>query len=423
MRIILLVFALVLTFSDALAQPHLGCVIDENGQVMAQVKIKDTLTNVPVYSNMKGEFMVTKSTASFYEISFYGYETRYLKASELKDTLQLTMDSRLLKGVTINSSRISSILNTENVTVLDYLVYDEYTLILYRDGSQKKLMTRQHDGSNNTFLINDINAKSLHEDCYGNVHILTKKEAFQIWIDDELHIVDQKPIDDFNTILAPCVALIDSTFIISSYSEHRQKYTLAKKRKGDPQFKPFFSSWDKQRTVAAEALYYEIIAMYYAVTDPTSNIILNNAWSGKMIELAFTDTLVMMIGFYEKNIARPTFVQSFKHNKDIMIFDVAFSTLYTFDKNGKELHQTPLQTDKNALPESILQDKATLKYYALDLEKGIYSISSINTENGAMETIFTLTEAPFAENIQVFDGRVYFLSAKEGYRKLYSTNL
>lgn len=418
----ILFFTLLSFATFTFGQTQSGIVIDNNGRPMPNVSIRDTLTTIVVQTNGYGAYTINKQPASYYEVSYYGFETRFLSIAELKDTIVLNEDARLLDGVTINSSRINSILTTENISIVDYYPRAQDILILYRHGNEKNLMSRGYDGVNHIYKLDSLNPRSIEVDCFGNIQLLTSKEAIQIWIDvnDKLSIVDRHPLEEYTEILSPCEAIFDGVYIKSMYSSHRQRYTLSIKKSGEQDFTPFFESFDKDRTIAAQALYNEIIVMYFAVTDETSNIIINEMWSGKMIELAFTDTLVMMIGFYEKNIARKTFLETFQHENQLVTFDVNFDTLYTFNTVGETIHQTPLLNNRKNKPTEIIQDTKRLDYYAIHFEDAIYSISSIDTKTGEFTELTRITEAPFAENIQIYDGKVYFLSANHGFRKLYS---
>lgn len=414
-----LIFAF-LSITNVYGQSYSGVIVDDQNQVLANVQIRDTVNNITAFSNADGRFTIKSEINGVFEVYKSGYEQFYYHSLVNVDTIQIYLESRVLNSVEVNSSTAKSILDRLNVNVLDYIVYEEFVLTLYSYKSEKFLSLENSDAQPRNFSLGKLKAKSLFEDCYGNVHILTKDRAYQIWIDDKLSFISNVDLEKFNEILAPCIASIDSNFVISSYSNHQKKYTLAIKKNGENQFTPFFNSWDHEEEVAAKALYWEIIALYMSSVDTVSNIIKNKMWDWKnMRELAANYELVVRIGFYEGVIGKEIEVQSFQVNDHVFAFDLCFDSLHIFNKDGNQLFQTDLQGGINIGERTIVMDKMLNNFYLLHFNKGIYSVSQINLTNGQFENSFQLNDIPFAENIQIFNGWIYYLISNNGYRKLY----
>ncbi len=415
-----LLFLLLVYSSSSFAQSFSGVIVDDQNQVLANVQIRDTVNNISAFSSIDGYFTIRREINGVFEISKSGYEKRYYNSLVNLDTIQIYSESRVLNSVEINSRATLPVLDKSEVNVLDYIVYEEFVLTLYAYKSGKFLSLENNGGQPRNFSLGKLKAKSLFEDCYGNVHILTKDRAYQIWIDDELSFISNVDLEMFNEILAPCIASIDSNFVIASYSNHQKKYSLAIKKNQEKQFTPFFNSWDHEEEVAANALYWEIVALYMASSDTISNIITNKMWDGKnMRELALNYELLLRIGFYESIIGKEIAVQSFQVNDHVLAFDLCFDSLHIFNKDGNQLFQTNLENKVKKGERTVIMDKMQNNFYQLHFYKGIYSVSHINLTNGRLEDSFQLNDIPFAENIQIFNGWIYYLISNNGFHKLY----
>lgn len=58
-------------------------------------------------------------------------------------------------------------------------------------------------------------------------------------------------------------------------------------------------------------------------------------------------------------------------------------------------------------------------FYLIDFNQGLFEFSRINIRDGTVGKPFKLTEQSFPENIQIYNGWLYFLAGKEAYHKLY----
>ncbi len=402
------------------AQRVSGIVLDDNQNIVPNALIEDTINKVSVFSDLGGYFELKLTQKTILKVSCKGYETLYLDSNSNLDTILLPSKERLLPSITVNTDKVRPVMDELDQNILDYLFAEDHIFILLSKKGSKYLILKHGSTIIREFELKEISAKSLFEDCYGNIHILTKNKALQIQIDQQLQYVSEATIADFNTILKPCLGIIDSSFFISKYSNHNKKYTLAFKKIGEINYMPILTIFDSEAELSAKALYHEIINEYsYVYSDTVSDIILNGMWDGDIKDLAINYQLMTKVGFYEGVLAKEVTVQSFKKGNQVITFDMEFDSIYIHNQTGIEQSRKYYNlSPKNKSREAILYDQAAGQFYLLSNRNEIYSISLLDLSKSKTEQSVTI-EIPFIENVKIHDNWIYFLINRKGYRKLY----
>ena len=419
---LILTFFAFITIQNLSAQQLSGVIIDENNETLIAVNVKDTIYKTHVLTNTNGAFYIGTKSNSVIEISFMGYETVYLKKFNNDDTIKLKTNARQLGTFTITSNRIKNVIKRKSVNVLDYIPYKEFTLALTVFKNKKYIALEGIDTTYYKFKIDRINGKSFHEDCMGNVHLLSKDSAYQLFLDNELYIIDAISLTKFNKEIKPCVAKFDENFVYHEFTNHNKRYSLSYFDTKKFTEENFFISWDKEGEKVAKVEYDDILAYYHKVTPQISNVIKNKVWNGNLLALANDPELVKMISWYLKIKGKEIDVKSFQNRNYLTTFDLLNNDIVVFNNNGKQIHETTFKTDKKNFKD-IMIDKYNFNYYQLNLNKGIYSLYRVDINKGELVQNFTLTEFPFAENIKVFDNWLYFTAAENGYQKLYRVSI
>jgi len=402
------------------SQIYSALVIDEDGKPLKAVVVEDTTNQYRVTTNEEGRFFIPFIENSYLKFSQFNYETRYLSPPNFQDTIQLIKDTRLLESVEISSSRIKKVMDRPNINVLDYHVFKDSILILYAERGRKFLTMERTFGTNTVVSIGQINGKSLVMDCFENIHLCSNQKAYRLGLSNQISFVAECDLNEFESVIEPCKAIMDSHLMIGNYTDHRQKYTLAIKRKPEPQFSPFFTIFDEEKYSACNELYWEIVATYMASVDTVTNIILNKMWDGKnMRALAETYDLVVLIGFFEGVAAQPLNVYTFQSNDQLLVFDLCFDSVYVFDHDAQLISSANLQYDKGPNNAAVMMDRFNQSFYLTQQNKGIYQFRKIDPNNGSLSNSIEFSEAIFPEKIQIFNNTLYFLTAQNGFHKLY----
>lgn len=406
-------------------QNYSAVVINEVGEPFFNVRIMDTINHTYDYTDDRGKFSIEKRDNSVFSFSFSGYESVVLSSAEIKDTIQLLPTSRLLDNVVVSSDKIQPVISKLNCNIIDYKVNFNDIIYLYRYKG-KKYIGRYSFGQKplETYQITGFNPLSLFSDCYGGLHLVTKNETHLITLDNGLKYQRTFTRKEFYSILKPCVAVFDSTIVKSGYSNHNKRYTLGIKKKGEAAFSPFFSSRDKLEEGAAQDLYGEIIATYYSKTDSLDNVIINQVWDGTMRELAIDYEMMVLVGFYDKVLARKTEITSFPDKDQLIVFDQAFDTIHVFNSNGQRMSAQYWPVSGNdELNGDIIRDEFTGQFYLRTNQKGLHQIYSINLKSGITERCYELRTSGFVKQVTIANGWVYFLRAENGFYKLFREHL
>ncbi len=403
-----------------------GTVTDENEERMGRVKVENRALNLKTTSSRFGNFYLKVKPGDLIYLSHIGYETDSFVVPSGRDTIrhffQLKPKTRDLGDLSISSNRLTSVLDRKGVNVLDYVPYKNFTLALFSYKREKFLSLEAPDSTIKSFPLNEINGKSLFEDCYGNIHLLSKDSSYQIYLGADMAIVARSSMDEFNELLEPCVAAFDDKVVFEKFTNHNKLYSLYLIEK-EFQNKLMMKVWDEDAEKVAQQEYMAIIALYYKSVPIQANIIEQGAWDGNMIALAENDTLNRMISWYLKIRAREIEIQSFQVYNKVVSFDFLNDSIYVYNQSGDLKKTMPYLRKKGPRKFKIILDKWNNTFYVLGIRKGVYSLNKLDLSSGDQETIFSLDEVVFAENIQVFDNWVYFLRSNNGFHKLYRIQL
>lgn len=424
---LLLVFS-ILGYAQVFSQTLYGTVVDENSEVLVRAHIQDTVFKSKTITDNYGNFQIEFKESSVLKVSMVGYKTKYLLLKQIEDSSRLYIELRpkteQLEEVIVTSERLKSVVIKTNTSVLDFIPYKNFVLALKKYGSEYYISLEGTDTTYREFAVSGLKPKSLFEDCYGNVHLLSRDSSFQIWIDSGLQVVDQAPIETFAKMLKPCIGKWEGKYTFYTFSNHKKKYTLYSIPGEASKVNHFFSVWDKKAEIVANREYWGIISYYYRYASEEENIIANGMWDGNLIALQLPGhpELNQMITWYLKIRGKEIKVCSFQKGEEIITVDYLNDSLYTFNYKGKQLNCVEFEHPTEWIAQ-ILVDKANYNFYALTVHNGKQSLFSINTESGKTQRIFTLEETSFAEGVQVFNDYIYFTKAQSGYHKLFRIKL
>ena len=102
-------------------------------------------------------------------------------------------------------------------------------------------------------------------------------------------------------------------------------------------------------------------------------------------------------------------VPLYAKNDTLVIFDYENKTIWYFDKKGQELGSGPILFDVDGLMRMrVIKDPITQLFYVYNYQGHAQSLQRVNlNEPGSIATISL--EKPFAENVKVYNGDIYYL--------------
>jgi hypothetical protein len=144
-------------------------------------------------------------------VSHIGFKTRNISIKYTPfDDLVIEMEQKtsMLPGVVIISEKIDTVFIDDEYAVLDYEILDSGILMLIfkYNLSRSELLFTDFSGTE-LAKLKFLPAKplQLYKDCLGNVHVISKEKAFQVYFrDDKILLYDGAEIGKFHALLDDC---------------------------------------------------------------------------------------------------------------------------------------------------------------------------------------------------------------------------
>ncbi len=421
---LLILIVLFASVSRLDSQVLIGSVTDAEHNPIGFAQVEDTLTRKKTSCNFSGNFVLTLNGQTILKITHPEYESKNFPISPSKksDTLLLNFllpeKRQLVSEVSVTSDRLKKVTDQENVHVVDYLPFKDFILTIKTSKSRRLLGIEGVDTTLQEFDLGKIRARSLFEDCFGNVHLLTKDSSYQIWIDSSLHIVSTSSIETFNKLLKPCVANFPENNLFYTFSQHNRKYTLTAVDRQTKQKNHFFHVYDTLGAKVAQSHYQSIISAYHERIPDYANMIALGVWNGDLMTLNFYNP---EITWYLKIRAAPLTIQAFQTDNGLVVPDQFSDSIHVFNDQLMLLKKVPYSFRKGSTVFPTIQDRYTHFIYELSKSNGVYTITAIDPalDHRISPRQLILSEVPSARNIQLFNDRVFFLVEENGFSGLY----
>ncbi|MBK0403684.1 carboxypeptidase-like regulatory domain-containing protein [Adhaeribacter sp. BT258] len=414
----------LLSFLLLAGQVAYGQKVTLNGRVL-DAKTALPVESVSIQLNDSGETAVTNASGSFsmqidtvsappiLTFSHLGYEkfTLQLKSGQTKITVNLTPKTSTLSEVKITASKKLKPAKVRPETVLDFAISQNQLFVLGWETGQKNPSLQILNLYNDSLIMNcrlPVTAEKLFVDCLENLHVLTENFVYQVLSDSaSLALYPPEPKAAFEQYLRPCLTTdeknayfrqnINKGIIVSFYAVNQQTHetrlfrtvvdeaviTMQKEEKYYQKSKMLSGMYRTPRSAANNALFARQV-MFEAPYVPLVKI-------GKQICLF--DHVNGEISFYENDSLR-------------RVLPVNYHLQPNWDKQ-------------------IVVDKAQERTYVLFRKNGLPELKLLNLQTGELLNSYKLTN-PFAGNISVHNGQVYFLykdPAKNDRQFLYKSPL
>ncbi|MBI5538595.1 MAG: carboxypeptidase-like regulatory domain-containing protein [Bacteroidia bacterium] len=323
------------------------------------------------------------------EISHIAYKkiTFYCKNNtSLKIELQRQIDS--LPEINISAHKVINLVEKKLFDVVDYEFYGDNILLLtysYKDIINPWLIMINNYGD--TLFKSPVSKEgNFYRDCLGNIHLVSKEYAYQIFIEDKkLELLYPVNPDTFYKILNPCITEINNKFFIKQWSYNNQVLSYSMVNAND-------SSKKEVKVISDE----RAIRM---LSDRNRF----NSMGAKPPSDAD-------LRFEEMCFFKPIFAPLVKLKDKIAIFNFVESKIEVYNENGNSDKEISITFNKiKGWKEEIFADEITGKAYALFKNNGISTIREVSIETGVIGKEITIPDFKYIENIKVRNGYVYFL--------------
>ena len=388
--VLFILFSAIQTFAQ---NSHVisGYVTDkETGKPIYNVNIREIKTTNGTNTDENGFFFIKTikfpTVLEFSHVAYKSIKQECSNSASKKIVLEKLIDS--LPEINISAHHVINLVEKKFFDVVDYEFYNENILLLaysYKDNINPWLIMINNNGD--TLFRSPVkNDGNLYRDCLGNIHLVTKNLAYQIFIEDkQLHLLYPLDPDTFHVILDPCITEIHNKFFIKQWSLNNQvlSYSLVNATDSSKKTVKVISDKKALRMLFDRNRFYSM-----GVSAPSEA-------DNRFEEMCFFD---------------PVFAPLLKIKDKVAIFNFVDSKIELYNENGSSIKEIPVDFHKiKGWQEEIISDEITGKAYAIFKLNGLTTIREINLETGIPGNNITIPDFKYIQNMKVRAGYLYFL--------------
>ena len=371
---------------------------DENGKAIENVSVYVHDSLLISVTDEQGRFTYNLAKAGMklrfahmvFEPTYYTIKDKDLNGKNL--TIRMKTKSHELLEVEVTANAPHIVFDNPVMTVLDYtLREDGIYMIVYRRRNSA-LLHLSFDGDTLHEMPISSRYKYLSKDAFGEIHAISDYKVEQLGFQESINgkkifmnfynSMSRKTFyDQFSTILAAS----DSIFVTGRYFYYNKELGYYRNRLGS----------DKE----PELLHY--------IVDEEGR---DDIW-------LLTHTGGIGANFW---VADPIYNPIYAIDNKFYLFAYTDHETIVFDAVGNELERHPLtfheyrKWNGKMMPDrrwkqKMLYDAARKEFYTFFVNDGIYTLKRIDLKTGTATSVMDLSGYPFAQNMRVHDGVLYFI--------------
>ena len=397
---IILLFAIHFGFAlQATAQERQivqGYCKDENGKAIENVSVYVHDSLLVSVTNEQGRFTYSHAKTGdklrfahmIFDPTYYTIKEKDINGKNLTVKMKTKSHELLEVEITANAPHIA--FDNPVMTVIDYnLREDGIYLLVYRRRNSALLHLSFDMDTLDEFPISS-RYKQLYKDPFGDIHAISDYQACKLeflYSNGKKELGLGVPISRtrFYDTYSPIVAASDSVYITGMYYYYNKElgyYCTKPNSKKEP---------------------YELC---YIVDEESRDDI----W------------LMLHTGGFGNNFwaTDPIYNPVYEIDNKFYVFAYTDHETIVFDAVGNELERYPLtfheyrKWDGKMVPDrrwkqKMMVDKAQKEFYTFFVNDGLYTLKRIDLKTGTATSVMDLSGYPFAENMRIHDGVLYFI--------------
>lgn len=371
---------------------------DENGKAIENVSVYVHDSLLISVTDEQGRFTYNLAKAGMklrfahmvFEPTYYTIKDKDINGKNL--TIRMKTKSHELLEVEVTANAPHIVFDNPVMTVLDYtLREDGIYMIVYRRRNSA-LLHLSFDGDTLHEMPISSRYKYLSKDAFGEIHAISDYKVEQLGFQESINgkkifmnfynsMSRRTFYDQFSTILAAS----DSIFVTGRYFYYNKELGYYRNRLGS----------DKE----PELLHY--------IVDEEGR---DDIW-------LLTHTGGIGANFW---VADPIYNPIYAIDNKFYLFAYTDHETIVFDAVGNELECHPLtfheyrKWNGKMVPDrrwkqKMLYDAARKEFYTFFVNDGIYTLKRIDLKTGTATSVMDLSGYPFAQNMRVHDGVLYFI--------------
>ena len=402
-------------------------VSDNQGNVLKDVAIYNSKNNLIGITNHEGITWITSLFGDAIIFSHLSFEHKIIKISEYEDMyeeefnnfkmiVKMEAKSHVLPEVTIVENAPQLAYKNKEVWVLDYSVNEKGIMAVTTDGKESQLL---HLGfEQDTISIKKIDKKLdnlfreiLYQDLFGNTHLMSLDSAFQVYSEkNNLELLYGVTLEKHKSTFGNLYALTDSIVVTRNefYSGQEIVYFMTNRNNGKTEV--LCDVYGSSREMAKNWR-IDNIRLRRALNPGSSDFV--NPYERPEEWNNFEEDMIKRLMLQE------IYVPLLNVDNKIYIFDFQKDYVYKYDEQGEYLGKKEISfhlkskyarrdAPGNPWDKKLIYDKARKECYAQFTSDGTVTLKKIDLESGNVIATYVLDDHYFPENIQVYDGIVYY---------------
>ena len=420
-------------------------VCDSTGAVIKDVAVYDANNDLRSITDRDGIARIATRMGETLYLSHLSYKTKSIQIED--KSLMDSEDGRKVMVVVMQrkTNTLAEVTVTENaphlayankkVWVVDYKVRHDGIYMLAGNGTDYCLM---HLGfEQDTISRKPVSSKfqELYSDAFGNLQLISLDSVYQVYCDGrELHLLYGNSIETFRQKLEPIKLLTDSIMVLQKYVNKQQQLAYLMVNRNNKQVSVMADlrgeALEMAQNARMDAIRDQRIDRMIAEAEESSQSEGRPERAGALarqrMEMNFsTDEneievrRQMMSNAFNRIMFKPIYCPALYIGDTIYVFDFENDYLLKYDDRGRRIdscgiafHRTGYFKNlliNNPWDKKLIVDEATNQCYAQFSTEGIVTLKEIYLGNGMVKREIRLTDHYFPQNIQVYNGEVYYM--------------
>lgn len=446
---VLIVLVYIFYFTDVFAQSQ--------NQFLMEIIVSDTLGNTISGVGIYGEDNYIKGVTDkngistflannddIFYLSHIGFERMqikitedsYLKREDGSCMMAVIMQQRtiILPEVVITEQAPQHAYKNEEVWVSDYNIDKNGIFMILDRPSEHVLLYLSHEQDTLARLKVKSKFDKLYQDAFGNTHLLCSDSAYQIVYDEVgMKLSFGVSMKTLHETLVPVKIITDSIMVLQQYMNRDQQVIYMSVNRNNKKITMLANLYGSTLEMARDHDSYRKEIQRMKDNNTRSSMFFDPRSDFEEETRDFQRELLDRLFF------KPIYCPAILSNDSIFIFDFQNNTLFKFTNTGESAGECDITFHEtgyfkkllinNPWDENIIVDKSTGTCYAQFSTDGIVTLKEINTRTGKIVSETKLDYHSFPENIQIYDGFVYYIfrndknTAKNNRRNLYKMNI
>lgn len=382
-------------------------VSDTTGKTLKDVAIYNSKQKLIGITDNFGTTTITAHLGDAVMFSHISYEQKTVKISDENMIVVLQAKTNMLPEAEIVENAPHLAYKNKEVWIVDYIVGNEGITAITTTGKNSHLLHLSFE--QDTLSIRQIDTKyeSLFRDVFGNIHLVGPDSTYQVYSDGEkMHLLYGVMREKFDKTFAPIAALTDSILVTKQAFYYGQEWAFFKVNRNTLKTEflcdiygeslEMAKNWDRDNNRQIRLQNIDTSLFYNPVEGPE--------YRSEVVD-----------NIYKKLMLKELYVPVFNVNNHIYIFDFQKDAIYKYNNLGDYVDRVEIafyRGFRNSINKNwdnkIIFDAAQNECYAQFTKDGIVTLKKINLKNGNIDASYILDSHVFPENIQIYNGTVYY---------------